>query len=682
MLSSAQGIDLFFDSVRAEAMRSRPQRKNPLDLLLHTALDAVVVMKRDGAIAEWNERSAELFGWTRAEVVGRPMAELIIPERYRPAHLAGLKRFLETGKGAYVGRRLEQSALHRSGREFPVELRISPIDLAGGTAFVGCVRDISARHAIQQELQETGRQFQVLVQAITDCAIYRLDPEGRVTTWNSGAERIKGYQTDEIIGRHFSCFYTGEDQRADMPAQTLRRAAEEGKFQAEELRVRKDGSRFAASVVVEAIRDDAGRLLGFAKVTRDVTAQREAQELLDRAREQLLQAGKMEAIGQLTGGVAHDFNNLLTIILGNLEIASRDIDTVKDSAAARLRRAVDSARRGAHRATTLTQRLLAFSRRQVLDPQPLDLNKLITAEADFLQRTLGEPIEVEAVGGGGLWRVEIDPNEFESALLNLAINSRDAMPGGGKLTIETSNAFLDQNYCRANPEVLPGQYAMISVTDNGVGMTKEVIDRAFEPFFSTKPADAGTGLGLSQVYGFIKQSGGHVKIYSEPGEGTTVKIYLPRFTGEVRGEDHVDIGSGDVEGQVGETILIVEDDPDVRAFLVEALRDLNYRTLSAPDAGAALRILKRANNRIDLLLTDVVMPGLNGRELAVEAQQHRPDLKVLFMTGYSRNAIVHQGRLDPGIEMIQKPMSQRELAGRIRDLLDAAPSAQPALPRR
>jgi signal transduction histidine kinase len=217
--------------------------------------------------------------------------------------------------------------------------------------------------------------------------------------------------------------------------------------------------------VVEAIRDDAGRLLGFAKVTRDVTAQREAQELLDRAREQLLQAGKMEAIGQLTGGVAHDFNNLLTIILGNLEIASRDIDTVKDSAAARLRRAVDSARRGAHRATTLTQRLLAFSRRQVLDPQPLDLNKLITAEADFLQRTLGEPIEVEAVGGGGLWRVEIDPNEFESALLNLAINSRDAMPGGGKLTIETSNAFLDQNYCRANPEVLPGQYAMISVTD-------------------------------------------------------------------------------------------------------------------------------------------------------------------------------------------------------------------------
>jgi PAS domain S-box-containing protein len=662
-------------------MRSRPQRENRLDLLLRTALDAVVVMQADGTISEWNERSAEMFGWSRAEVVGRSLADLIIPEPYRQAHLEGLRRFLATGEGKYIGRRLELSALHRSGREFPVELRISPIEMGGDTAFVGCVRDISARRAVLQELQETGRQFQILVQAITDYAIYMLDPEGRVTTWNSGAEQIKGYRAEEIIGQHFSCFYSEEDQRADMPAQTLRRAAEAGKVETDGLRVRKDGSRFAASVVVEAIRDDAGRLIGFAKVTRDVTAQREAQELLDRAREQLLQANKMEAVGQLTGGVAHDFNNLLTIILGNLEIANRDIGMMKDGAATRLRRAVDSARRGAQRATTLTQRLLAFSRRQVLDPQPLDLNKLIAAEADFLQRTLGEAIEVEAVGGGGLWRVEVDPNEFEGALLNLAINARDAMPDGGKLTIETSNAFLDQNYCRANPEVVPGQYAMIAVTDNGVGMTREVRDRAFEPFFSTKPIDAGTGLGLSQVYGFIKQSGGHVKIYSEPGEGTTVKIYLPRFTGEVRTEDHVDLDSGDVEGQVGETILIVEDDSDVRGFLVEALRDLNYRTLSAPDAAAALRILKRAGTRIDLLLTDVVMPGLNGRELAVEAQRHRPELKVLFMTGYSRNAIVHQGRLDPGIEMIQKPMSQRELAGRIRDLLDAAPRAQPA-PRR
>src|SRR5437660_3702409 len=256
MLSSAQGVDLVFDSIRAEAMRSRPQRKNPLDLLLRTALDAVVVMKADGTISEWNERSAELFGWTRAEVVGRGLAEVIIPERYRQAHFEGLKRFLETGKAIYVDRRIELSALRRSGAEFPVELRISPIEMASETAFVGCVRDITARRAVLQELQETGRQFQILVQAITDYAIYMLDPEGRVTTWNSGAERIKGYQAEEIIGHHFSRFYTEEDRRNDVPMQVLRQAAEDGRVETDGWRLRKDGSRFAASAQIEAIHNE------------------------------------------------------------------------------------------------------------------------------------------------------------------------------------------------------------------------------------------------------------------------------------------------------------------------------------------------------------------------------------------------------------------------------------------
>jgi PAS domain S-box-containing protein len=654
-------------------MRSRPQRESPLDLLLDTALDAVIVMNADGKITEWNELSAEIFGWSRDEAVGRNLAELIIPERFREAHASGLRHFLETGEVGYLRRRIELPGLHRSGREFPAELRISAVELDRGTAFVGVLRDVSARQEMQHELRETGRQFQLLVGAITDYAIYMLDLEGRVTTWNAGAQRIKGYRAEEIIGQNFSRFYTEEDRRAGIPAQNLRRAAEEGKVTAEGWRVRKDGSRFAASIDLEAIRDERGRLIGFAKITRDITAQREAQDLLDRAREQLLQSGKMEAIGQLTGGVAHDFNNLLTIIIGNLAIAQREVEPLESGPASRLRRAIASAERGAQRATALTQRLLAFSRRQVLDPKPLDLNKLIVAEADFLQRTLGEAVEIEAVGGGGLWQVEVDPNEFETALLNLAINARDAMPDGGKLTIETGNTFLDQHYCRANPEVLPGQYVMIAVTDNGCGMTKEVMDRAFEPFFSTKTVDAGTGLGLSQVYGFIKQSGGHVKIYSEPGEGTTVRIYLPRYTGKGRPDEDDAAENAEVEGRTGETILIVEDDPDVRGFLVEALRDLKYRTLSAADAAAALRIIEQPNARIDLLLSDVVLPGMNGRELMVEARKCRPDLKVLFITGYSRNAIVHQGRLDPGIDMIQKPMSQRELAGRIRDMLDAAP---------
>ena len=493
-------------------MRSRPQRESQLDLLLHTALDAVIVMSADGKIAEWNDCATDMFGWPRDEALGRNMAELVIPERFRAAHAEGLRHFLETGEEGYLRKRVELPALHCSGREFPVEVRISPIDLDGTTGFVGCLRDLSARRALQQELHEAERQFRMLVESITDYGIYMLDPEGRVTTWNSGAQRIKGYRAEQIIGQHYSLFYTEEDREAGVPAANLRRAAEEGKVTAEGLRVRKNGSRFAANIVLEAIRDEGGRLIGFAKITRDITAQREAQEQLERAREQLLQAGKMEAIGQLTGGVAHDFNNLLTIIIGNLAIAGREVEALESGPANRLRRSLASAERGAARATMLTQRLLAFSRRQVLDPRPLDLNKAIVAEAEFLQRTLGEAIEVEAVGGGGLWRVEADPNEFESALLNLAINARDAMPDGGKLTIETGNTFLDQNYCRANPEVLPGQYVMIAVTDNGIGMTKEVMDRAFEPFFSTKSVDAGTGLGLSQVYGFIKQSGGHIKI--------------------------------------------------------------------------------------------------------------------------------------------------------------------------
>jgi PAS domain S-box-containing protein len=515
------------------------------------------------------------------------------------------------------------------------------------------------------------RQFQLLVDSIKDYAIFMLDPDGRVTSWNSGAQRIKGYRPDEIIGRDFTQFYTDEDRAAGVPAQLLARAAESGRVEAEGLRVRKDGSRFWASVILDRIDDDAGRHVGFAKVTRDITAQHVAQEMLEQARERMLQAQKMEAVGQLTGGVAHDFNNLLTVVIGNLETIQHNLDALSGGVAGQLKRAAGNALRGAQRAAALTQRLLAFSRQQALDPKPLDINKFIAAEVEFLQRSLGETINVEAVGGAGLWQVEVDPNELEAALLNLAVNARDAMPQGGKLTIETSNAFLDEDYCRHNPEVRRGQYVMIAVTDNGIGMSADVRDRAFEPFYTTKAAGQGTGLGLSQVYGFIKQSEGHVKIYSEPGEGTTVKIYLPRLLAETVAADE-DRRSGDViEGLAGETILVVEDDEDVRAYLVETLRRLNYQVLRAAEATAALEFLQQRDLRIDLLLTDVVMPGMNGRELAKRAVVLRPGLKVLYVTGYSRNAIVHQGRLDPGVELMQKPITQETLATRVRDLLDA-----------
>jgi CheY-like chemotaxis protein len=376
------------------------------------------------------------------------------------------------------------------------------------------------------------------------------------------------------------------------------------------------------------------------------------------------QSQKMEAVGQLTGGVAHDFNNLLMIIIGNLEMIQRLIEKGSGADPAKLHRCVGNAMHGAQRAATLTQQLLAFSRRQALSPRPLDVNALVKTLSDFLARSLGETISLEVVGAAGLWKVEADHAQMESAIVNLAVNARDAMTGGGKLTIETSNAYLDDAYCRSNADVRPGQYVLTSVTDTGTGMPAPIIDRAFEPFFTTKPPGSGTGLGLSQVYGFVKQSGGHLKIYSELGHGTTVKIYLPRMLGDSTIEEVV----GQVaEAGSGEHVLVVEDDSEVRAYVVETLSDLNYQVCEAADAEHAIELFESRN--VDLLLTDVVLPGMDGRQLADLLKSRRAGLKVLFMTGYSRNAIVHQGRLDVGVEMIQKPVTASELAAKIQEIL-------------
>ncbi|MBV8754790.1 MAG: response regulator [Hyphomicrobiales bacterium] len=397
---------------------------------------------------------------------------------------------------------------------------------------------------------------------------------------------------------------------------------------------------------------------------------REATRQRDVAEEALRQSQKMEAIGHLTGGVAHDFNNLLTVVMGNIELAQRQLENWTEGAQDRMHRTLAQAMRGAQRGAMLTQRLLAFSRRQPLSPKPLDLNKLVGGLTEFLRRSLGETVELQTVGAAGLWKVEADPVQLEAALLNLAVNARDAMPNGGKLTIETANVQLDPDYCRRHAEVKPGPYVQIAVTDTGTGMSRQVLDRAFEPFFTTKVAGQGTGLGLSQVFGFVKQSGGHITIYSEVGEGTTVKIYLPRLFAELREEVPVE---REVPGAVpGERVLVVEDDEEVRLYIADLLRGLRYQVIEAADATAALAQLERGNGHIDLLLTDVVLPGMNGRRLADEVVARANGIKVLFMTGYSRNAIVRHGRLDPRVEMIQKPFTEAALAARIRDVLDQA----------
>jgi signal transduction histidine kinase/ActR/RegA family two-component response regulator len=425
-----------------------------------------------------------------------------------------------------------------------------------------------------------------------------------------------------------------------------------------------------------------------AALAREALHRREAEEMLRHAQ-------KMEAIGQLTGGVAHDFNNLLTIISGNIEIAQRSLSAWNDGSRERLTRAVANAASGAERAATLTQRLLAFARRQPLDPRLTNVNQLIGGMSDFFRRTLGETVDLEFVGGAGLWQVEVDPSQMEAAILNLVVNAKDAMKdamkdatndamneataGTGRLTIETGNAFIDESYSQHNADIQVGQYVQISVSDTGTGMSREVQEKAFDPFFTTKEPGQGTGLGLSQVYGFVKQSGGHVKIYSEIGEGTTIKIYLPRArmtASAARESEPTVVGSSS-----GETILVVEDEAEVRAYLVETLRDLNYRVREAPDGAAALALLESEPFRVDLLLTDIVMPGMNGRQLADALHRRQPELKVLFITGYSRNAVVHQGRLDAGVSLLQKPLTHAMLASKIREILDrpSAASGQAAV---
>ena len=408
--------------------------------------------------------------------------------------------------------------------------------------------------------------------------------------------------------------------------------------------------------------------------TLNATLEARVAEAVDermKAEEALRQAQKMDAIGQLTGGVAHDFNNLLTVILGGLETIERQVSTLPPSPVTeRIERSRRMAAHGAERAATLTARLLAFARRQPLAPKAIDVGRLVTNMADMLQRTLGETIALETVCGGGLWRAQADPHELENVLVNLAVNARDAMGPGGRLTIEAANAHLDAAYVAGIPEpVSPGQYVLIAVSDTGEGMTRETLEKVFEPFFTTKEVK-GTGLGLSQVYGFVRQSGGHVRIYSEVGEGTTVKVYLPRMLAEEAAPQREAPPETPTYGGV-ETILVVEDHEDLRAYSTGVLRELGYRVLEAGSGRAALEILD-GGEAVHLLFTDVVLPdAMDGRRLADEVERRRPGTKVLFTTGYTPNAIVHNGRLDAGVSLISKPFSFKDLAAKVREVLDA-----------
>jgi PAS domain S-box-containing protein len=637
-----------------------------LNLLINAIVDyAIFMLDTEGVVRSWNPGAERLKGYRAEEILGRPFSVFYTPEdRERGLPQKALSLARETGRFNSEGWRVR-----KDGSQFWALVVLDAIYDEQGQliGFAKVTRDITERQAAHQELLESEQRYRRLIEAVVDYAIFQLDPAGNVTTWNSGAQRIKGYAPNEIIGQHFSLFYTPEDLKAEVPKQVLTEAAEHGRIEMEGWRVRKDGTRFWASVIIDRIVDDAGQLIGFAKVTRDLTERKKVQDELKTMQEQLVASQKLEAVGQLSGGIAHDFNNLLMIVLGNLETAERHSRQLPGSS--NLHRALANAKRGAQRAAALTSRLLAFSRRQALDPKPINLNNFLNGLQEFLQRTLGERIEIQTVGSAGLWQIEADSNHLESAIVNLAINARDAMPNGGKLTMEAVNVSADEDYSRVNPELMPGQYVVVCVTDTGSGMSADVLNHAFEPFFTTKEPGQGTGLGLSQVYGFVKQSGGHVKIYSEVGQGTSIRMYFPRYQGDLQ-PNIEDSDEFLAEGDKVETIVVVEDDDELRAYVSNVLRDLNYRVYSAGNAQAALTILLQEQIKVNLLLTDVVMPGITGRELAGRARQIRPGLKILFMTGYSRNAVVHQGRLDDGVDLLEKPVTQAKLSLRIREILD------------
>ncbi len=629
--------------------------------------------------------------------------------------------------------------------------------------------------------------LQLFVDGIRAYGIVTLSPEGMVTSWNAGARAIKGYEADEVIGRHFSLFYTPSDIVAGRPETALQQAAATGHFEDTANRVRKDGRLFSANVVITPILAGDGTLLGFGEVTRDITdrvaaadrltssearlqtlvntvldtlvdglividrtgrvqvynraceklfgyqaaevvgrnvkmlmppdTEREHDQYLlnyqttgirkiigisrevvgqrkegstfpmhlavgeathlgepiyvgiirdlterNQVESQLRQSQKMEAVGQLTGGLAHDFNNILMLISINVEaLLEQDVPT-------RTRDRLEQIEKSAARAAELTQQLLAYSRRQPLRPRLTDLNELVFATSKLLRRTLGEDVEIESVLAGDLWITNVDRTQLETSLVNLSLNARDAMPNGGKLLIETRNIALDQDYVAQNPDVAAGPYAMLAVTDTGVGIPPDALEKVFEPFFTTKEVGRGTGLGLSMVYGFIKQSNGHIKIYSELGRGTSVKMYLPRADGAVAAEASSPATSMPIGS---ERLLVVEDNADVRARIVETLRTLGYAVDEASDGAAGLAKFEAAPRPYDLLLTDVVMPGpIGGKALADAVSSGWPSTPVVFMSGYTEDAITHQGRLNAGVRLLAKPFRRHELAEMIRQALD------------
>jgi len=620
------------------------QRTRERDRIWKVSEDLLGVGNFDGYFLSVNPAWTSLLGWSEDELKSLHVSELRHPDD-APAANAVRARLAQ----GVPTMRIENRLRHRDGSWRWIAWTMTADE---GLIYVAG-RDITAEKEAAEALRESDRQFRSLVAGVTDYALYMLDRNGVVSSWNVGAERIKGYAAEEIIGRHFSQFYTPDDRKAGLPNRSLSIAAATGKFEAEAWRVRKDGSLFWANVVIDAIRDETGNLVGFAKITRDITERRNAQEALERAHQQLALAQKMEALGQLTGGVAHDFNNLLMVVSGQAQALLRRLTDQKNA------RSLEAILAATSRGEALTRQLLTFARRQPQNPRTVDLNQTVAAFRDVLSSSARGKFDLNIEIPQDVWPVSIDIPEFELALVNLVVNARDAMPEGGSISLTGDNVTL---YGSETIEAIKGEFVALTVSDTGTGIAPENLPKIFEPFFTTKSAGKGTGLGLSQTYGFAQQSGGAIAVHSKLGHGTQVTLYLPRSHQPVAA-----VVANEPASQApgrGEKILVVEDNPDVRAVAVTLLEQLNYRTVAVDNAKAALNLLGNGTS-VDLVFSDVMLPGdLDGLGLAEAISKRYPQTPVLLTSGYSKALI---GR--HGLPILRKPYQISALAEAVRSTL-------------
>jgi PAS domain S-box-containing protein len=616
--------------------------------IFETSQDLILVIDPRGVLVQVSPSAEVILGYTPNEMIGRNASEFLHPD-----DLEISQKEMRLARRGQRAQNTDSRYVHKDGRVVMLSWMGTWSEPVRRYFFVG--RDMTESRLAQETLRESEQLARGIIDTALD-AFVQIDESGSILNWNSQAEKIFGWPRKDALGKHFVELIIAESERGDLRA-ALERFVRSGEGQIlgnrREIRaLRRDGKEFPAELSVTALRRREGILFnGFFRDLTDKIA----------AEDRIRQSEKMEALGQLTGGIAHDFNNILTVITGTIEILADAVE--KEPQLAAITRMIDDA---AARGAELTQHLLAFARKQPLQPREVDVNTLIIDTAKLLRPTLGEHIEIESVFEDEACVATVDPNQLATAILNLSLNARDAMPNGGKLILETGSAFLDENYATVHGDVPPGRYALIAVSDTGTGIPAAILDKVFNPFFTSKGPGKGTGLGLSMVYGFVKQSAGHIKIYSEEGHGTTIKMYLPPGTGALVAAEATNALA--VQGG-HETILVVEDDKLVREYVLTQLHSLGYVTLDAANAAEALALVE-AGNEFDLLFTDVIMPGaMNGRQLADELQRRRPGLKVLFTSGYTENAIIHHGRLDTGVMLLAKPYRKSDMAVMIRRAL-------------